>query len=140
MNDLNKLTQTGRLTMNPELKYTPSGSPVCNFSIAVNSHYKDKAGNDQQETCFIEVVTFGKQAESCNEYLKKGSNVLVDGKLQLDQWENNEGQKRSKHRFRAMSVRFLDPVEQKEDKAHTDNPPESRPQEPPQEFNEDIPF
>lgn len=137
MDDLNKTYQTGRLTGNPELKYTPSGTAVCNFSIAINSSFKTKADEVKQETCFVEVVTFGRQAETSGEYLRKGSSVLVEGKLQLDTWEDKDNNKRQKHRVRARMVRFLDPPRDETAKAAEE--PASAPAQAP--VNEDdMPF
>jgi single-strand DNA-binding protein len=101
----NKIILIGNLTKDPELRYTPQGTPVASFRIAVNSRYK-QADDLRQETMFIDSVVFGKQAENCSKYLNKGSSVLVEGRLQERRWESN-GQQKSKFEVIAQSVRFL---------------------------------
>lgn len=101
----NKIILIGNLTKDPELRYTPQGTPVASFRLAVNRRYK-QADEVKQETTFIDNVVFGKQAESCSKYLNKGSSVLVEGRLQERKWESN-GQQRSKFEVIAQSVRFL---------------------------------
>ncbi|MEW6110236.1 MAG: single-stranded DNA-binding protein [Nitrospirota bacterium] len=101
----NKVILIGNLTKDPELRYTPQGTPVSSFRLAVNYRYKQ--GDDmKQETTFIDIVVFGKQAESCSQYLNKGSSALVEGRLQERRWES-EGQQRSKFEIVAQSVKFL---------------------------------
>jgi len=102
----NKVILVGNLTRDPELRYTPQGTSVCNFGIAVNRKYKQ--GNEtKEEVTFINIVVFGKQADTCGQYLNKGNSVLVEGRLQERRWETDEGQKRSKFEVVAQSVRFL---------------------------------
>jgi single-strand DNA-binding protein len=105
----NKVILMGNLTRDPELRYTPSGAPVCNFDLAVNRSYTTQGGERRDEVCYITVVVWGKQAESCGEYLGKGRTVLVEGHLQQRSWETPEGQKRSKHEVVAERVQFLGP-------------------------------
>ncbi len=102
----NKIILIGNLTRDPEVRYTPQGTSVCNFGIAVNRKYK-QGDETKKETTFIDVVVFGKQADTCGQYLNKGSGVLVEGRLQERRWETEDGQKRSKHEVVAQSVRFL---------------------------------
>jgi len=105
----NKVILIGNLTKDPELRYTPQGTPVTSFRLAVNYRYKQSAsgGDDmKQETLFIDNVIFGKQAESCSKYLNKGSSVLVEGRLQERRWES-DGQQKSKFEVIAQSVKFL---------------------------------
>ncbi|MCK5505117.1 MAG: single-stranded DNA-binding protein [Thermodesulfovibrionia bacterium] len=102
----NKVILIGNLTRDPELRYTPQGTSVCNFGIAVNRKYK-QAEEVKEEVTFINIVVFGKQADTCGQYLNKGSAVLVEGRLQERRWETEEGQKRSKHEVVAQNVRFL---------------------------------
>jgi single-strand DNA-binding protein len=97
----------GNLTRNPEIRYTPSGTAVADLGLAVNESFKNKAGETVERTCFVDVVVWGRQAETAAEYLHKGSPVFVEGRLQLDQWESQEGEKRSKLRVRADRVQFL---------------------------------
>ena len=101
----NKIILIGNLTKDPELRYTPQGTPVTSFRIAVNTKYK-QSDEMKQETLFIDNVVFGKQAESCSKYLSKGSSVLVEGRLQERRWEK-DGQQKSKFEVIAQSVRFL---------------------------------
>lgn len=101
----NKVILIGNLTKDPELRYTPQGTPVASFRLAVNYRYK-QSDDMKQETTFIDIVVFGRQAESCSKYLNKGSSVLVEGRLQERRWES-EGQQRSKFEIVAQSVRFL---------------------------------
>lgn len=101
----NKIILIGNLTKDPELRYTPQGTAVASFRIAVNSKLKQADGL-REETLFIDVVTFGKQAETCSQYMSKGSGVLVEGRLQERRWES-DGQQRSKVEVVAQTVRFL---------------------------------
>jgi len=100
-----KVILIGRLTKDPELRYTPKGTPVASFSLAINYRYKQ---NDERkdETTFIDIVVFGKPAEFCGQYLNKGSAVIVDGRLQQRRWES-DGQQKSKIEVVAQSVNFL---------------------------------
>jgi single-strand DNA-binding protein len=100
-----KVILIGRLTKDPELRYTPKGTPVASFGLAINYRYKQ---NDEKkdETTFIDIVVFGKPAEFCGQYLNKGSAVIVDGRLQQRRWES-DGQQKSKIEVVAQSVNFL---------------------------------
>lgn len=102
----NKVILMGNLTRDPEVRYTPQGTSVCNFGIAVNRKYK-QGDEMKEEVTFINIVVFGKQADSCGKYLGKGNPVLVEGRLQEQRWETEDGQKRSKHEVVAQQVRFL---------------------------------
>ncbi|HDO22152.1 MAG TPA: single-stranded DNA-binding protein [Nitrospirae bacterium] len=101
----NRIILIGNLTKDPELRYTPNGAAVSTFRIAVNTRYKQGEEN-KEETLFIDTVVFGKQAENCSEYLSKGSQVLVEGRLQERKWET-DGQQKSKFEVVAQNVRFL---------------------------------
>jgi single-strand DNA-binding protein len=101
----NRVILIGNLTKDPEVRYTPGGTPVATLSVAVNSKFK--SGDDwKDETLFIDAVVFGKQAEACGQYLSKGRSVLVEGRLRERRWEY-EGQKKSKMEIVANTVRFL---------------------------------
>ncbi len=102
---LNKALIIGNLTRDPELKSLPSGVKVTSFSIATNSVWKDKDGNKQESTEFHNIVVFGRQAETTAQYLKKGSNALVEGRLQTRSWEQ-EGQKKYRTEIVADRVQF----------------------------------
>jgi len=102
----NKVILIGNLTRDPEIRYTPQGTSVANFSLAVNRRYK--AGDEtREEVSYFDVVVFGKQAETCGQYLNKGSMVLVDGRLQQRRWEGEDGKKRSKVEVVGENVRFM---------------------------------
>ena len=107
MANINIVIMAGNLTQAPEVRYTPQGTAVAQFRLAVNRTFRTKEGQQKEEVCFVDVETWGRQAETCGEYLKKGRSVLVEGRLVLDTWENKEGQKRSKHKVRANRVQFL---------------------------------
>lgn len=101
----NKVILIGNLTKDPEMRYTPQGTPVATFSLAINYSYKQ--GDEwKKETTFVDIVVFGKQAESCGQYLNKGSSALVEGRLQERRWES-DGQQRRKFEVVAQSVKFL---------------------------------
>ncbi len=104
---LNKVLLIGNLTRDPELRYIPSGQAVTSFSIAVNRVYLSQSGEKKEEVSFIRCVVWGKRAEVCNEYLKKGSAVFVEGRLQSRSWEGQDGSKRSTIEVVAMNVQFL---------------------------------
>ncbi|MBZ0155762.1 MAG: single-stranded DNA-binding protein [Alphaproteobacteria bacterium] len=101
----NRVILIGNLTKDPDVRYTPGGTPVTTLSIAVNSRYK-QGDESKEEVLFIDAVVFGKQAETCGQYLAKGRPVLVEGRLRERRWEY-EGQKKSKMEIVANNVRFL---------------------------------
>lgn len=106
MANLNRVLLIGNLTKDPELRYTPSGTPVANLRLAVNSQFKDQAGQRKEETCFVTIVVWSRQAETCHQYLKKGRLVFVEGRLISRSWEA-EGKTRSTMEVRADRVQFL---------------------------------
>jgi len=107
MATLNKVLLIGNLTRDPELKYIPSGDAVATLGLAVNREYTSRDGEKKSEVLFIDVVVWRKQAEACSQYLSKGSPVFVEGTLHMDNWESQDGQKRSKLRVQAQRVQFL---------------------------------
>jgi len=107
MASLNKVLLIGNLTKDPELRYTPNGTAVTNLRIAVNRKFKDRTGELKEDTCFITVTAWDKQAEICNQYLQKGRPVFVEGILQSRSWETGDGQKRSTIDVRAERIQFL---------------------------------
>ena len=107
MASLNKVLLIGNLTKDPELRYTPNGTAVTNLRIAVNRKFKDRTGELKEDTCFITVTAWDKQAEICNQYLQKGRAVFVEGILQSRYWETGDGQKRSTIDVRAERIQFL---------------------------------
>jgi single-strand DNA-binding protein len=104
---LNKVMLIGNLTRDPELRYIPSGQAVTTFTIAVNRTYNSQSGEKKEEVSFIRVVAWGRTAENCNEYLKKGRTVFVEGRLQSRSWDAPDGSKRSTMEVVAQSVQFL---------------------------------
>jgi single-strand DNA-binding protein len=106
MANLNKVFLMGNLTRDPELRYVPSGAPVATFGLAVNRRYVTQHGEKKDEVCFVRVVVFGKQAESCSQHLSKGRLVFIEGRLQYRAWEQ-DGQKRSTLDIVADRVQFL---------------------------------
>lgn len=102
---INKAILFGNLTRDPELRAMPSGMNVCNFSIATNRVYKDRDGKKQEQTDFHNVVVFGRQADTVNQYLKKGSSVYVEGRIQTRSWEQN-GEKKYRTEVVAETVQF----------------------------------
>jgi single-strand DNA-binding protein len=107
MASYNKILLMGNLTKDPELRYTPSGTAVANLRLAVNRKYRSKDQELKEEVCFITAVVWNKQAETCNQYLHKGSSIFVEGRLQSRSWEDNAGAKRSVIEVRAERVQFM---------------------------------
>ncbi len=107
MASLNKVLLIGNLTRDPELRYIPSGSAVASFTIASNRVYKLPTGEKKEEVSFIKVVVWGRMAEICGEYLKKGRPVFVEGRLQSRSWDGPDGQKRSAVEVVATNVQFM---------------------------------
>lgn len=105
---INTVSLMGRLTSNPELRRTSGGTAVADLTLAVNRYYQDAQGNSKEETSFIPVTVWGSQAENCSEYLSKGSQAAVVGRLKMDEWTNDAGESRSKLKVVAKSVTFLD--------------------------------
>jgi single-strand DNA-binding protein len=108
MVSLNKVFLAGNLTRAPELRYTPGGTAVAQFGVAVNRKFKNRDGQLQEEATFVDLEVWGRQAETASEYLGKGSPVLIEGRLKLDSWESKQtGEKRSKLRVVGERVQFL---------------------------------
>ncbi|MFH0738384.1 MAG: single-stranded DNA-binding protein [Candidatus Omnitrophota bacterium] len=107
MASFNKVLLMGNLTKDPELRYTPQGTAVVNLRLAVNRKFKDRNQELKEEVCFVTAVVWDKQAETCNQYLHKGSPLFVEGRLQSRSWEDNSGQKRSVIEVRVERVQFL---------------------------------
>lgn len=109
MADLNKVFLIGRLTHDPELRYTPSGAPVSDLRLATGRVYTTKDGDRREETLYIDVTVWNRQAENCCQYLKKGSQIHVEGYLKMDSWDDrNTGEKRTKIKVEGDRVQFLD--------------------------------
>ena len=104
---VNKVILVGRLGQNPEIRYTPSGAGVTNFSVATNESWTDKSGQKQERTEWHRVVVWGKLAELCSQYLQKGRQVYVEGRLQTRQWQDKDGQTKYTTEVQAQTVQFL---------------------------------
>src|SRR3954471_14006829 len=108
MANYNKIILVGNLTRDPQLKYLPSQMAVCDFGLAVNHKFKTKTGEDREEVLFIDCSCFGKGAEIINQYCTKGKQLLVEGRLKYDTWEDKQGGgKRSKHSVVVDNFQFL---------------------------------
>ena len=107
MANLNKVFLIGNLTRDPELRYIPSGTAVATFTVAAGRVYTSSSGEKKEETCFVRVVSWARQAELCGEYLSKGSPIFVEGRLQSRNWETADGQKRSTIEVVAQNIQFL---------------------------------
>ena len=107
MASLNKVFLLGNLTRDPDLRGFPNGQSVCDLGLAISRRFTSN-GQDQEETCFVDVVVWGKAAQNCRQYLSKGSQVMVEGRLQLDTWEDrNGGGRRSRLRVVAENIQFM---------------------------------
>ncbi len=140
MASYNKVIMMGHLTRDPELKYLPSQTAVVEFGIATNYKYGEK-----EEVCFVDCQAFGKQAETIDKYFNKGRAILIEGRLTFDQWEAQDGSKRSKHRVTVDRFTFVDSGKDNEagnGRQANDAPPASVPQGRPALLPEDsdVPF
>lgn len=104
---INTVTIIGNLGRDPEIRYSPKGTPICNMSIAVSEAYKDGDGNKLKRTHWFRAVAFGRTAEVASEYLEKGSKVGIRGMLQYREWEDTEGNKRSTVEIRVRELELL---------------------------------
>ena len=151
MASFNRVILMGNLTRDPELRYTPKGMAIAKLGLAVNRTWRTETGETKEEVTFVDIDSFGKQAETIAQYLKKGSPLLMEGRLRLDQWDDKQtGQKRSKLNVVLESFKFVGP-------ARTDGgtdasrrpagpssvppevPPATEPEGPPPE-EDDVPF
>ena len=108
MANLNKVMLIGNLTRDPEIKYTPKGSAVADIGLAINRTYTPEGGEKREETIFVDIVLWGNLAELAGKYLQKGRSVYIEGRLQLDTWDDKQtGQKRSKMRVVGETMQFL---------------------------------
>jgi len=128
--NLNKVFLIGNLTRDPQLSYLPTQTAVCECGIAVNRVWRDQAGTKKEDVCFIDWQTFGKQAETVNQYCHKGDSILIEGRLQFNTWQGPDGKPRSKHRVIVDRFQFGGKPQQQA-------PPQAAPAEEPQS---DIPF
>ena len=103
----NKIILAGNLTRDIEVRYTQSGAAIGNTAIATSRKFKSQTGEQKEEVLFVDITFFGRTAEIANQYLRKGSKILVDGRLKLDQWTAQDGSKRSKHSVTVESMTML---------------------------------
>ncbi len=149
MSNYNKIILAGNLVRDIEIKYTQSGSAIGNTALATTRKFKSATGEQKVEVLFIDLTFFGRTAEIANQYLRKGSKVLVDGRLKLDQWTAQDGSKRSKHSVSVENLQMLgskDEAQPMPDAPSTNHPAPSAPPQPTPnipdiDVNEDeIPF
>lgn len=117
MASFNRVILMGNLTRDPELKQAASGAKVVDLGLAVSETWRDKNGQPKEVTCFVDVVVWERLAELCHQYLAKGRSVLVEGRLQMDEWKTPQGEKRSKLRVRADAIKFLGAPVKRDDPA-----------------------
>jgi len=121
--NLNRTQIAGNLTREIEMRYTPNGTAVANMSMAINRTWKDKEGNKQEDVSYVRVVVWGKMAENAAEYLAKGSNVFVEGRMQSRSWEGADGKKQYGMDVVASNVQYLDKKKKEEKPAEQQAPP-----------------
>lgn len=146
--NLNRAFLIGRLTKDPEVRQTTNGTPVANFTIAINRRFRSPTGEIKEETTYVGIVAWQKLADLCRQYLSKGRAVLVEGKIQNRSWETEDGQKRSTLEIRADRIEFLErefrsepaphPAVPGEPPAAADSPPEPMPEN--GKSDDDLPF
>lgn len=116
----NKVVLLGRVTRDIELRFTPGGTAVADFSLAVNHIYKKQDGEKVEEVSFIDITAFGKQAETLEKYVGKGKALLVEGRLKQDRWETEDGKNRSKLKVSLDSFQFISGGKKEEDTEYDD--------------------
>lgn len=123
MASYNRVILVGNLTRAPELRHAPSGTAVANFRLAVSETFRGRQdGQTKEVVCYVDVAVWDRQAETCNQYLAKGSPVLVEGRLVYDEWKNPQGETRNRLSVRADRVQFLAGSGQKRHEAAEDGP------------------
>ncbi|HEX8071397.1 MAG TPA: single-stranded DNA-binding protein [Pyrinomonadaceae bacterium] len=103
----NKIILVGNLGRDPELRYTPQGTPVCSFTMATNERRKDRAGESQDVTTWFKVTLWGRQAETASQYLTKGRPVYIEGRLRLEEWTDRDGRQRQTLEVHATDMQFI---------------------------------
>jgi len=145
MANYNKIIMIGNLTRDPQLSYLPSNTPVVEIGLASNRRWKGQDGQQREDTCFVDCRAYGRQAETINQYTSKGRQILVEGRLQFDQWQDKEGNRRSKHRIIIENFQFLDsrPAGQGggysgggQSRPAPQQPRQARPQQAPQSYDQ----
>lgn len=120
----NKVIIIGNLTRDVELRYLPSGSALATIGLASNRRYKKQDGSPAEEVCFVDVKLFGRAAEVANQYLRKGSKILIEGRLTLESWTDQSGAKKSKHTITAESMQMLDSKSSSQDEGYQNYEPQ----------------
>ena len=133
--NLNKAFVLGNITRDPELKALPSGSNVCSFSVATNRRWTDKSGEKKEEVEFHNIVTFGRTAETVHQYMRKGSQILIEGRIQTRSWDGKDGKKQYRTEIVAESVQFG--AKPRAESERSNEPPPDEGQDIP---SEEIPF
>ncbi len=139
----NKIILLGNLSKDIEIRYSQSGSAIANTAIATTRKFKSQDGTQKEEVLFVDVTFFGRSAEVANQYLRKGSKVLLDGRLKLDQWTAQDGSKRSKHSVSVESMQMLDSKADGQSAVPSPQPhqaPTQAPQLPDMGEDDEIPF
>lgn len=108
MPNLNRVLLMGNLTRDPELRYTPNNTAVCSLGIAVNRRWRDQSGEQQEETTFVDCEAWARAAETINQYMRKGRPIFIEGRLKLDQWQDKDGNNRSKIKVVVENFQFID--------------------------------
>jgi len=137
----NKITLVGNLGRDPELRYTPQGTPVCSFSMATNERRKDKSGEMQDQVTWFRVTLWGRQAETASQYLTKGKPVYIEGRLRVEEWTDRDGKPRHTLEVHATDMQFIGG-------GRSEEPPMERAaaasggpaEQPPDVADDDIPF
>lgn len=147
----NKVIIVGNLGRDPELRYTPQGTPVCSFTLATNERRKDKTGEMQDQTTWFRITLWGRQAEVASQYLTKGKPVYIEGRLRVEEWTDRDGKARHTLEVHATDMQFLGSagggggggmgggMARSED-SHVDRPVASEPAAPPDFNDDDVPF
>ena len=137
MAGVNKVILVGNLGKDPEIRYTPGGVAVANFTLATSENWTSKEGKKETKTEWHRIVSFGRLAEICGEYLNKGKQVYIEGKIQTRQWEDKDGNKRYTTEIVANTLQMLGRAEKAEEAAPAGMPAA---EEPPATETDDIPF
>ena len=142
MASFNKIIVVGYLGRDPELRYTPDGTPVCNFSIATTERKKDKTGEMQEHTTWFRVNLWRRQAEVANQYLSKGKQVYVEGRLSTNEYQDREGNTRTSLEINGTDIQFLGSRGEEVNVSRTENSPKpsAQPESLPPITDDDIPF
>ncbi|MRI83569.1 MAG: single-stranded DNA-binding protein [Nitratiruptor sp.] len=124
----NRVIMVGNLTRDIELRYTSSGMAIAKTGIATNRRYKTQSGEQKEETCFIDITLFGRAAEVANQYLRRGSKVLIEGRLVYETWTDQNGNRRSKHSISVDTMQMLGSREEAAPGGAYEQPPAPQPQ------------